>query len=318
MKPVPAIGLVVHPRNDVSESVKTMVETAAQNNARVIARRQDAERVGAAVEAVDEDEFLEEADFILSLGGDGTMLGAMRLVAGRATPVLGVNHGNVGFLIEISPAQLPRALQRMIADEYSLEPHSCLSVTVDGILDDVAFNDAVFTDPQPWTSVSLDLKVNGVQHGYFRGDAVVACTATGSTAYNYAAGGPILSPSAPVIGLTPVAPMSGISRPVVLGGDEAITLHCSDAVRITLDGAVTAAAGPGTAVTVRLRQNAVNVVRFDPESYGARTEMKLSLLNLPLRRDQLIELIPEELREHLGNPEIRGRKNPAGEDTNET
>jgi NAD+ kinase len=296
------LGLVVHPRNDVSESVATLAGLAARHDAEVVARHEDAVRVGNGIQGVSDDEFADRAKLVFSLGGDGTMLGAMRLVAGRPTPVLGVNHGNAGFLIEVSPAELPSALQRLLAGDFSLEPHSCLELEDGDEQSALAFNDVVLTAATPWTPVSLDLRINDVGHGYFRCDAVVVCTPTGSTAYNYAAGGPIISPSVPLIGLTPVAPMSGISRPIVLGGDEVIKLRGPadrPPTRLSLDGAATHVVGPGTDMTLRMRPNAVNVVRFDRETHGQRTRVKLSLLDLPLRPDQLIELVPERLRERM-------------------
>ncbi|MBU2666131.1 NAD(+)/NADH kinase [Actinoplanes bogorensis] len=289
------LGLVVHPRNDVSASVSTVVKLASEHGIRVVARPADAARIG--VEPMPDDEFADRVDFVFSLGGDGTMLGAMRLVAGRPTPVLGVNHGNIGFLIEVTPDGLSEALDRLIAGDFSLEPHSCLELTGhDGPA--LAFNDVVLTATTPWAAVSLDLEINKIRHGYFRSDAVVVCTPTGSTAYNYAAGGPIISPSAPLIGLTPVAPMSGITRPIVLGGDETVMLRApSHETRLSLDGAVTLTVPEGTDMVLRMRPHAVNVVRFDSDTHGTRTRIKLSLLDLPLRPDQLIELVPEHLRD---------------------
>jgi NAD+ kinase len=128
------------------------------------------------------------------------------------------------------------------------------------------------------------------------------CTPTGSTAYNYAAGGPIMSPSVPLIGLTPVAPMSGISRPIVLGGDEVIKLRGPvdrPPTRLSLDGAEIRVIEPGVDMILRMRPNAANVVRLDRQAHGQRARVKLSLLDLPLRPDQLIELVPERLRERM-------------------
>ncbi|MBM2615636.1 NAD(+)/NADH kinase [Actinoplanes sp. LDG1-06] len=297
------IGLVVHPRNDVSDSVAVVTGLAEGHGVRVVARPEDAVRLQG-VEPMDESELADRADFVFSLGGDGTMLGAMRLVAGRPTPVLGVNHGNIGFLIEVSPDGLPQALDRLIEGDFGLEPHSCLELTGH---DDpaLAFNDVVLTSTTPWTAVSLDLEINGVRHGYFRSDAVVVCTPTGSTAYNYAAGGPIISPSAPLIGLTPVAPMSGITRPIVLGGDETVLLRApSHETRLSLDGATTLNVAEGADMVLRMRPNAVNVVRFDSDTHGARTRIKLSLLDLPLRPDQLVELVPKNLRDRARLPRL--------------
>lgn len=307
------LGLVIHPRNDVSESVATVTRAARRHGARVVARPDDAARLGDGVSAMDEADFVERVDAVLSLGGDGTMLGAMRLMAGRQTPLLGVNHGNLGFLIEVSPAQLPTALDDLADGRFSLEPHSCLEVTGDTGQPGPtpAFNDLVLAADLPSKTATIDLEINDVRHGYYRCDAVIACTPTGSTAYNYAAGGPVISPSIPAIGLTPVAPMSGIGRALVLGGEDSVSLrNPSDGrpLRMSLDGAADVRLDPGGRVTLRLRPNVVNVVRFDPDTLGRRNRVKLSLLDLPLRPDQLLELVPDHLRERAR----RLRQDPYG------
>jgi NAD+ kinase len=297
MKRSYVLGLVVHPRKPVDGSVRLITDFARRYGCAVLARQSDAARVGPDVTLVPDDGFADRLDALVALGGDGTMLGAMRLVVGRPVPVLGVNHGSVGFLVEVTPRELAGALDRMVEGRFTLEPHSCLDLTGAA---GVAFNDVVVSAAQPWTSVTLDLVVNESRHGYYRGDAVIACTPTGSTAYNYAAGGPIVSPSAPSITLTPVAPMAGISRPVVLGGTDVVTLRSDDVpVRYVVDGAVTGTLDPGAALTVRLRADAVNVVRLDADSHAERSRIKLSLLDLPVKPDQLLELIPAGLREQL-------------------
>lgn len=295
------IGLVVHPTKPVTGSVRLIGEFARRQGLTVVAREADAGRLGEEVTPVPAEHFAERVDALVALGGDGTMLGAMRLVAGRPVPVLGVNYGNVGFLVEVDPADLADALDRLMAGRYTLEPHSALdAVCPETGAATVAFNDVVLSAAEPWTSLTVDLSVNGARHGYYHGDAVIACTPTGSTAYNYAAGGPIVSPSAPSITLSPVAPTSGISRPVVLGGGDVIGLGGADVpVRYVVDGAVVGTLTPGTTLTVRLRPDAASVVRLDADSHIARSRIKLSLLDLPVKPDQLLELIPERMRDQL-------------------
>jgi NAD+ kinase len=211
-------------------------------------------------------------------------------------PVLGVNHGNLGFLVEVSPDGLEAALERVVDGDYTLESHSCLEV--DGRL--TAFNDLVVTGVEAFSDMTVDLVVNGVRHGYYRSDALVVCTPMGSTAYNYAAGGPVISPSSLSVALTPVAPMAGISRSVVLGGDDVIALHNPSAerpLRLSVDGMTTGELAPGSELAIRLRADAVSLIRLDAGAYAQRSRVKLSLLDLPLRRDQLIELVPPALRE---------------------
>jgi NAD+ kinase len=293
------IGLVVHPSRPVADSVAIITRFARRYDLTVVARAADAARVGAGVETVPDDAFADRLDAVVSLGGDGTMLGAMRLVVGRSTPILGVNHGNLGFLVEVTPAGLEAALDRMVARDFTLEPHSCLDVTADGA-GHTAFNDVVVTAAVPLRSVTVDLLVNGSRHGYYRGDAVIACTPIGSTAYNYAAGGPVISPSAPSIALTPVAPMAGISRSVVLGGDDEVELanpSPTGSLRLVVDGTPAGLLAPGGGLRARLHRDAVHIVRFDAGDHARRNRVKLSLLDLPLRPDQLLELVPPHLRE---------------------
>ncbi|MDP4502477.1 NAD(+)/NADH kinase [Nonomuraea turcica] len=293
-RPHRTLGLVVHPDRPIRDSVQVITRFARRTGATVIARRCDAERVGPEVDTVPAEEFADRVDGVISLGGDGTMLGAMRLVVGRQVPVLGVNHGHLGFLIEVTPSELEPALERLTEGRFTLEPHSCLDAG-----DFTAFNDIVVASAEPLSSLTLDLEVNGLRHGYYRGDAVIVCTPTGSTAYNYAAGGPVISPSTAAVALTPVAPMSGISRSVILGKDDHIVLrNPSDNVPLifSVDGTPADPLQPGADLSIRLRTDAVDIVRFDVGAHLQRNRVKLSLLDLPLRPDQLVELIPQPLR----------------------
>lgn len=301
--PSVTFGLVAHPRNPVGDSVQVVCAWAGARAADVVVREAEAARVGPGPRAVSEATFLRDVDVVLSLGGDGTMLGAMRLVADRPVPVLGVNHGTLGFLVEVEPHELGGVLDRLVEGRYTLEPHSCLDVRIDG--EDagpplVAFNDVVLTEPAPFGGgASVDLSVNGSQYGYYRCDAVVACTPTGSTAYNHAAGGPVVSPSAPCVTVTPVAPMSGISRSIVLGAGDAVGLQASGGpLLVAVDGAPARDLDAGGALELRLRAEAAIVVRFDAGTHDRRQRVKLSLRDLPLRSGQLLELIPPELRQN--------------------
>lgn len=302
-KPGYTIGLVVHPTRPVRDSVEIITRFAHRHGGRVVAREADVPRLGPGVEAVAADGFVDAVDAIVSLGGDGTMLGAMRLLVGRRTPILGVNHGNLGFLVEVPPAGLTAALDRLVAGDYALEPHSCLDVAA-AAATFTAFNDVVVTASERLAAAVVDLFVNDAAHGYYRGDAVVACTPIGSTAYNYAAGGPVISPSTPSIALTPVAPMSGISRSVVFGDGDAVELRNpadGDPLRFTVDGTSAESLAPGAALRLSLRPDAVHVIRFDADRHQQRNRVKLSLLDLPLRPDQLLELVPPELRDRASS-----------------
>ncbi|WP_410623392.1 NAD(+)/NADH kinase [Amycolatopsis sp. cmx-8-4] len=229
------------------------------------------------------------------------MLGAMRLAVERPVPVLGVNYGNVGFLVEIAPAELVGAIERVHAGDFEVEPHSCIALA-EGDAAAVAFNDVVVGGAEPGATVEVDLLVDGAQFGYYRCDALILSTPTGSTAYNYAAGGPVISPAAEVLAVTPVASMSGVSRSIVLPARDVVTLRGttrSAPPMLRVDGNAWRPLEPATPLTATLRPDAAQVVRLDPGRHARRSRVKLSLLDLPLRPEQMAELLPTDMREDL-------------------
>jgi len=227
----------------------------------------------------------------------------MRMAAARPVPVLGVNYGNLGFLVEVQPGELEAALERMRTGDFQLEPHHALEVSLydDGVQRTLlAFNDFTVARRPGGGVVSADLEVDGTAFGYYKADALVIATAAGSTAYNYAAGGPILSPGVAASVVTPVAPMSGISRAVVLGAEEGMHLTIGPGTRsaaVELDGLVVAEISEGSEISVRLLRDAGMVIRLDSRRHANSGLIKLSLLDLPLRAGQLKEFVPAELRE---------------------
>jgi NAD+ kinase len=296
------IGLVVHPTRPVQASVATIAQWAAVHQVSVLLGHPDYERLGRppGVTPVLPESLATAAEALISLGGDGTILGAMRLVADRPVPVLGVNHGTRGFLVEVDPGHLDAALEAVVESRYELEPQSCLRVSAGR--GGVAFNDLVVAQHRRGAAVVVDLTVNGDRYGYYRCDAVVVSTPNGSTAYNYAAGGPVVSPSAAAVTVTPVAPISGISRSVVLGAGDTVRLHVAEVptVDLELDGVPWGSLGRGQDVTARLETEGGLVVRLDARRHAERNRVALSLLDLPLRHDQLLDLVPLELRDRAG------------------
>jgi NAD+ kinase len=267
---VETIGLVLHPTKPVGDSIATIVEWAGQHGVRVLARAADHDRVPPPVD--------------------------------RPVPVLGVNHGNLGFLVEVNPSRLEDALARLADGDFTVEQHGCLVASAAGVdlTTRFGFNDVVLARLGRTGAVSVDLAVNDQQYGYYKCDAVVVSTPNGSTAYNYAAGGPVLSPSASCTVVTPVAPMAGISRAVVLGAGDRVSLTVSGdsaPVAVDVDGTAAGELARGDVLTAGLRVDAAQVVRLSAGTYASRSRVKLSLLDLPLRRDQLLELIPAELRQ---------------------
>jgi len=284
------IGLVLHPSNDPTPVVEKLTSWARSHGKQVMVDARDAARLPEGIEAVSEAELVDEVDALISLGGDGTMLGALRLVASRPVPVLGVNLGSLGFLVEVEPDELDAALDRLDAGDYTIEEHSAAVLTDEGD-ESIAFNDIALASVPGEGAVHASLMVCGQASGRYRCDALVIATPIGSTAYSYAAGGPLVSPMLDAMVISPVAPISGISRPAVISAAEPIAVALDEGSgqpALQLDGTIVRRMEPGEALEVRLQPRAGLVLRLDPERYQRRSVVKLSLLDLPY--------LPEEMR----------------------
>jgi NAD+ kinase len=293
-KPSERLGLVLHPRADPRPVVEKLASWARSHGKELIVDARDAARVPDGVEPVSEAQLVDEADAVISLGGDGTLLGALRLVARRPVPVLGVNLGSLGFLVEVEPHELDAALDRLGTGDFTIEEHSA-AVLSDGGDESIAFNDIALASVPGEGAVQASLTVMGRASGRYRCDALVVATPIGSTAYSYAAGGPLVSPMLDAVIICPVAPISGISRPAVVSAAEPVGLALVDGSgrpALQVDGTVRRRMQPGEALEVRLRPQAGLVVRLDPERYQRRTEVKLSLLDLPFLPDEMRDVLP--------------------------
>ena len=265
---------------------------ATSHGSRLLMRAADAARWDGGVTIVSDAELAERADAVVSLGGDGTMLGALRLVARRPVPVLGVNLGNVGFLVEVEPAELPDALDQLEREDYTIEEHSALWLGADGD-EAVAFNDLALVRVPGDGVVEATLAVGGQRMGRFRCDGLVISTAIGSTAYAYSAGGPVVSPRS-TRWSSPRSPRWRASagrwspRPTSRSG--LMLQDGGGCPAIEADGTMLRRTEPGETLDVRLKVGCGQVVRLDTDRYQRRNQVKLSLLDLPFLPDELREL----------------------------
>src|SRR4051794_5498785 len=168
----------------------------------------------------------------------------MRLVAAHPVPVLGVNFGRLGFLTEVEGRELDSALAAMAEGRSTGEARSCLVVRGPG-WEAVAFNDLVLARVPGQGQVECVLSVSGRRYGRYRCDSLIVASPMGSTAYNYAAGGPVMSPTAQGVLVTPSAPISGISRTVMLGPTEPLALEVIGGRAAREGGGVWAGGGGG-------------------------------------------------------------------------
>lgn len=162
---------------------------------------------------------LDDLDWVIVLGGDGTYLGAVRMLEGRQTPILGVNMGNLGFLTETRIEDLYKAIISTLQGKMELRPRSMLHVQVRRagkvVAEHVALNDAVLERGSNTHLINIEIHSENYLVGQVKADALIVASPTGSTAYNLAAGGPILHPEVNAMVVTPVCPHALTSRPLI-------------------------------------------------------------------------------------------------------
>jgi len=222
-------------------------------------------------------------DALLTLGGDGTLLRAARLVSDRAVPILGVNLGRLGFLTCCPASEFEEALRRLSSHDYVVESRMTLDAHVadaNGVEQERwrALNDVVLHKGGFARVVSVWVEVGGETVGHFSADGVVLATPTGSTAYNLSAGGPVVYPTLETIILTPVSAHTLALRPLVLPATSLVTLHANggpDELLVTVDGQVGRTFGHGEALNVRRSDHPVSIVRFPEQSFFSTMREKL-------------------------------------------
>ena len=194
------------------------------------------------VEVATEVEIGEAVDILICLGGDGTLLHAAALVGDHGKPVLGINLGTMGFLVPFAPAEARSALERALAGQLALEERIRLAVEIhrDGqATTRAALNDAVLSQGSMARLVELVATLDGQQIARYKADGLIISTPTGSTAYNLAAGGPILTPTQASLAITPICPHTLTHRPLVVPAASrvVITLGAGTVgVFLTIDG----------------------------------------------------------------------------------
>jgi NAD+ kinase len=236
--------------------------------------------------AVSREDLPRTVDLIIVLGGDGTLLSmATRSAqAGRDIPILGVNFGSLGFLTETRIDELYGVLESLLRGEATFHERAMLTAEVyraDERLDTrIVLNDVVFTRAALSRIIELSVSVSTGLVTKVKADGLIIATATGSTAYNLAAGGPIVHPQVDALVLTPIAPHTLTNRPIVIPGNEVIEVRphvdgTLDEIYVTYDGQAGYPLQPGDVVRVRRSAQALRLVKMPTRSYFEMLREKL-------------------------------------------
>ena len=273
------VGMVLHPARDSAEAVEAVLGWAERKGGQVLGLAAEISRLNCAAIGVTATELGQRSDLLVSLGGDGTMLRALRLADRQRAPVLGVNLGKLGFLAEVDVPELAGALSAIDAEEFTIEPR----LAVDAVLGDqvvTAFNDVALVRFPGMATAAVGVRAAGHPFVSYAADAVVVATPTGSTAYSFSAGGPIVSPAVEALLVTPAAPHSAYNRGLVLSILDSLALDilpASGRLAVEVDGQVAAHVEPGDSVELRPRPGAAHVVRLGRTTFYERARRKLRL-----------------------------------------
>lgn len=289
-QPARRIGVVGHPGyaglSEVSRALRSLAEPLGVELApepALAALLPDSEPLGDPTEGPDAVFRDRGVDAMLSLGGDGTLLRAARMLDGRAAPILGVNLGRLGFLTSCAAEELEIGVRRLAAGDYHAERRMTLHASAvgrDGAVRQSwrSLNDVVLHKGGFARVVRFSVWVDGEPLGAFGADGVVVSTPTGSTAYSLSAGGPVVVPTVQSLVLTPVSPHTLAIRPVVLPPTAEVRIAGdggTEEMLATIDGQVGAHVSSTESLVIRRADAPVLIVRFEGSSFFARLRQKM-------------------------------------------
>ncbi|MFC4078211.1 NAD(+)/NADH kinase [Salinithrix halophila] len=227
-------------------------------------------------------DFPEKADIVFVLGGDGTLLGVARQLAGHSVPILGFNLGHLGFLSEAEPNSLSSAVDRVLAGDYYIEERLMLDAEVDRdgqVLEkSIALNDIGIAKGSFSRMITGIVYMDGVHLGTYSGDGLIVSTPTGSTAYSLSCGGPIVWPGVPCLLLTPICPHTLTSRPMVLPTDGVLEIKVSATHRdigLTIDGQLGFRLKVDDVIRVRVSPHITSLIKWKERSFFEVVRKKL-------------------------------------------
>lgn len=222
-------GIVLKPSSPEVKETYEMIKLAFMHaNIAVQLEASSAKMIGED-NGVDFQTLCKNSDFLVSVGGDGTLISVVRRSFEYGLPVLGIHLGTLGFLTDIMPEELPKFLEKLKNDQYRIDNRMMIKGSAN-LKSFVAFNDIVISRKSISNMLRVDAKIDGRLFNSYYGDGLIISTPTGSTAYNLSAGGPVVFPLTDAFIVTPVAPHSLTQRPLVLPVDFEIEFHVTDSL----------------------------------------------------------------------------------------
>jgi NAD+ kinase len=275
-----------HEHHEAVDLAATAIAWLRERGHEVRMPKRDAELAGLDDLACADDELVFELDVAVSLGGDGTMLRTVDAVADADVPVIGVNLGHLGYLTEVDPSKLTVALNRFLAGSYHVSERMRLAVEIDPVTTGAppagtwrALNEVVLGKTPAGQIVHVDVVIDAAAFTTYHADGLILSTPTGSTAYAWSAGGPLISPDHAALLLAPVAPHMLFDRALVLPPDACVRLEVTGdrPAALSVDGRNLGTLETGDAVVCTADPRPARLVTFDARSFLDIVKAKFGL-----------------------------------------
>jgi NAD+ kinase len=268
------VGLVVRPAHEEAQKHADEVEKWLRERGHAVSR------VDSRTDAVQR--IATTCDPIITLGGDGTLIGVARWISSGSPTLIGVNFGSLGFLTDARPEELWGLLESVLSNKATYRERAMIVASIERngqtVFSSQGLNDAVLMKEARSRLLQLDIHRDDEPVMRIRADGIIVATPTGSTAYSMAAGGSIVDPSLPVMLLTPICPHSLTSRPLILDMDSKLTItipHFESKVFITIDGQVSHELQAGDKVSIVKSPRSLKIARSPHRSYFEILQAKL-------------------------------------------
>ena len=272
MKKFSTIGIFSKEQDDRLQNTLTVLcEFLLEKNYKVVTLKNSAKYLD--IKPIKKKEFAEVVDLAIVVGGDGTLLKAGRLLADKDVPVIGINLGRLGFLVDVSPNLIAEQLTPMLAGESIIETRSLLYAEAfraeESLGSSMAFNDVVLHARDDVRMIQFDTHIDDIFVNTQRADGMVVATPTGSTAYALSSGGPILHPSLNAVVLVPICPHTLSNRPIVVSNTSQITITMGESrevgARVSFDGQANIRLHSGDKVVIRKQEHTLQLLH--PKDY---------------------------------------------------
>lgn len=268
--------------NDLAFTRK-LINYLTEKDCNPVLQKEIADKMELSEYGLSDDDFFRKSEFVIVLGGDGTMLRAGAMSCKYNTPIVGINLGTVGFLIDVEVSSAFLAIEKILAGDYKIEKRIMLNsvMTLDGAEKEcfTSLNDVCISKGTYSKIINLNVYVNDEYLATFRADGIIIATPTGSTAYNLSAGGPIVKPDAQNIVITPVCAHSFHARGIVVSGDDVIKIVADDTTRgemfIYADGDMRANFKNNDILVVKKSQFYTNIIKTTEGSFYDTLRRKL-------------------------------------------